>query len=183
MSPSDERNAAYRPDEYYADPDFSLKVIHPDDREVLVKMASLTAPETVKLRWLRKDGAVIWAEQTMVPVFDDAGTLVAVEGVGRDITATVDAEEALQRARDELEGRVERKMATANVYGLTFREFTVLHHVVAGETDKVIAGALGISPLTVHKHVASILSKMRASSRTEASVRALREGLLEERSP
>ena len=75
--------------------------------------------------------------------------------------------------------RIEREMEERNVYNLTFREFTVLHHIAAGETDKVIAAALGISPLTVHKHVASILAKMGASSRTEAGVRALREGLLE----
>ena len=46
-------------------------------------------------------------------------------------------------------------------------------------TDKEIARELVISPLTVHKHVANILGKMNAASRTEAGVRALREGLLD----
>jgi PAS domain S-box-containing protein len=178
MSPSVTRIAGYQPEEYYDDPDFSLSVVHPEDRHLLQEMASLREARTFKLRWFRKDGEVVWAEQTMVPIFDDNGRLVAVEGVGRDITATVQAEDALQRARDELEGKVEQAMVGGNKYGLTFREFTVLHHVVAGETDKVIAAALGISPLTVHKHVASILAKMHASSRTEAGVRALREGLV-----
>jgi PAS domain S-box-containing protein len=178
MSPSVTRIAGYTPEQYYADPDFSLRVVHPDDRDLLARMAAAMEPETVRLRWIRRDGEIVWAEQTTVPIFDDAGRLVAVEGVGRDITATVEAEEALQRARDELEGHVEREMAERNEYNLTFREFTVLHHIAAGETDKVIGSALGISPLTVHKHVASILAKMRASSRTEAGVRAIREGLL-----
>lgn len=64
-------------------------------------------------------------------------------------------------------------------YGLTTRERGVLELLTEGKTDKEIAEVLDISPLTVHKHVSSILSKMGAHSRTEASTRALREGLVE----
>lgn len=74
-------------------------------------------------------------------------------------------------------------MRSGGAYGLTFREFTVLHHVAAGRSDKEIGLELGISPLTVGKHVANILSKMEAVSRTEAGVRAEREGLLDELVP
>jgi len=89
------------------------------------------------------------------------------------------AEEALQKAREELEARVERQMERGNRYGLTFRELTVLHVVAAGKADKEIGSQLGISTLTASKHLANILSKMGAASRTEAGVRALREGLLD----
>lgn len=103
-----------------------------------------------------------------------------VLAVVRDVTALRREEqtEARRRARDELEGKVERQMLHKNPYGLTFRELTVLHLVAAGETDREIADGLGISPFTVSKHVANILSKLDASSRTEAGVRAFREGLL-----
>jgi DNA-binding NarL/FixJ family response regulator len=50
--------------------------------------------------------------------------------------------------------------------------------VAMGKADKEIAHELGVSRLTVHKHLANILTKMDAKSRTEASVRATREGLL-----
>jgi DNA-binding NarL/FixJ family response regulator len=50
--------------------------------------------------------------------------------------------------------------------------------VAAGESDKEIAATLGISTLTASKHLANILRKMGAASRTEAGVRAIREGLL-----
>jgi DNA-binding NarL/FixJ family response regulator len=89
------------------------------------------------------------------------------------------AEEALQKARDELEGKVEHQLLRRNPYGLTFREFTVLHLVAAGESDKQIGITLGISHLTAQKHLSNILGKMNVASRTEASVRAVREGLLE----
>ena len=97
----------------------------------------------------------------------------------RDITDRKRAEEALQKAREELEARVERQIDRGSFYGLTFRELTVLHLVAAGKADKEIGYELGISPLTTHKHLGNILSKMGAASRTEASVRALREGLLD----
>jgi PAS domain S-box-containing protein len=98
----------------------------------------------------------------------------------RDVTAAkrLEREEQLRKVRDELEGSVEKLMLGKNPYGLTFREFTVLHLVADGEADKAIADQLGISTFTVSKHVANILGKMDAGSRTEACVRALREGLL-----
>jgi DNA-binding NarL/FixJ family response regulator len=64
-------------------------------------------------------------------------------------------------------------------YGLTKRELEVLRHVAAGQTDKAIAAILAVSQLTVHKHVSSVLAKMDAESRTEAAVRAVREGLVD----
>jgi PAS domain S-box-containing protein len=98
----------------------------------------------------------------------------------RDVTAAkrLEREEQLRKDRDELEGSVEKAMLGKNPYGLTFREFTVLHLAADGEADKAIADQLGISTFTVSKHIANILGKMAASSRTEACVRALREGLL-----
>ena len=89
------------------------------------------------------------------------------------------AEEALQKLREELESRAERRMRRGSPYGLTFRELTVLHLVVEGKSDKEIAVVLGISTLTASKHLANILHKMGAASRTEAGVRAVRERLLD----
>ena len=63
-------------------------------------------------------------------------------------------------------------------YGLSFRELTVLHLVSKGKADKEIAVTLGISSQTVNKHVARILHKMGASSRTEAGVRAIKDGIV-----
>ncbi len=71
-----------------------------------------------------------------------------------------------------------RKVDAETDFGLTKRETTVLYYVAAGRADKEVAKALGISPETVHKQVSSILRKMRAASRTEASVVAIKAGLL-----
>ena len=69
-------------------------------------------------------------------------------------------------------------MPSREAYGLTFRETTILYLVSKGKADREIAIALGIRVRTVNKHVEHILSKMNASSRTEAGVRALREDLV-----
>lgn len=63
-------------------------------------------------------------------------------------------------------------------YGLTPTELAVLSCVALGLADKEIASNRRISAETVHKHVASIRQKMGARSRTEAAVRAVREGIL-----
>ena len=96
-----------------------------------------------------------------------------------DATERGRAEEALQLDREDLEGRVKHQMLRRNPYGLTSRELTVLNLVADGKSDREIGGTLVISYLTAQKHISNILTKMGASSRTEASVRAVREGLLD----
>jgi len=68
--------------------------------------------------------------------------------------------------------------ASARPYGLTVREMAVLRHIAAGLADKEIAERMGLSVHTAHKHVANILAKMHAPSRTAAALRAEREGFL-----
>jgi len=67
---------------------------------------------------------------------------------------------------------------TANAYNLSLRELAVLALVAEGRADKQIGRELGISPFTARKHVQNVRRKMGASCRTEASVRAVRAGLL-----
>jgi PAS domain S-box-containing protein len=103
----------------------------------------------------------------------------AVLLVLRDLTAQkwFEGEEERQRFREEVYDRVETH-TSSNAYGLTHREMAVLSLVVEGMADKQIADMLGISTYTVNKHVGNVLGKMNAVSRTEAGVRAIREGLL-----
>jgi len=61
---------------------------------------------------------------------------------------------------------------------LSDREREVLEAMVEGLSNKLIAHRLGISEHTVKTHVASILAKLGASSRTEAVSRAIRLGLV-----
>ncbi|MGB7412829.1 MAG: response regulator transcription factor [Thermosynechococcaceae cyanobacterium] len=61
---------------------------------------------------------------------------------------------------------------------LTTRELEVLELIVGGHSNSAIAETMFLSLGTVKTHVRNILSKLCASDRTEAAVRALRSGLV-----
>lgn len=61
---------------------------------------------------------------------------------------------------------------------LTPRETEVLRLIVDGKANKEIASTLIIAEDTVKKHVQSIIAKLGVSDRTQAAVKAVREGLL-----
>jgi NarL family two-component system response regulator YdfI len=61
---------------------------------------------------------------------------------------------------------------------LTPREMEVLRMMADGAANKEIAWKLAISEHTVKFHVASVMGKLNASSRTEAVTRGLRRGLI-----
>ena len=65
-----------------------------------------------------------------------------------------------------------------NSYGLTERELDVLSLMVDGLTNPQIADKLVITKATAKAHVHSILQKLCASSRTQATVMAMKEGLV-----
>ena len=67
---------------------------------------------------------------------------------------------------------------SADPPALTARELEVLRMLAEGAANKTIAWKLNISEHTVKFHVASILSKLNASTRTEAVTRGIRTGLI-----
>jgi DNA-binding NarL/FixJ family response regulator len=62
---------------------------------------------------------------------------------------------------------------------LTSRELEVLRLVATGKANKQIAAELAISERTARTHVSRILRKLHLSSRTQAALWAVREGLVE----
>ena len=61
---------------------------------------------------------------------------------------------------------------------LTPREVEVLQLLSEGLSNKLIAGRLGVSEHTAKFHVAAILGKLHAGSRTEAVTIGVRRGLI-----
>ncbi|HDQ44595.1 MAG TPA: PAS domain S-box protein, partial [bacterium] len=101
VSPAATVMTGYTPEEHYADPDLGFKLVHPDDRPLLDSLGHGRIPDDqpLILRWVHKDGTVIWTEQRNVPILDPKGNLIAVEGIARDVTKRKQAEEALDRER------------------------------------------------------------------------------------
>lgn len=66
----------------------------------------------------------------------------------------------------------------ASEYGLTDRELDVLGLIVDGLTNVQIAEKLVIAKATAKAHVHSILQKLYAKNRTQATITAINEGLV-----
>jgi PAS domain S-box-containing protein len=88
VSPAVTEVTGYAPEDHYADPDLGFKLVHPDDRPLFESLmrGAIPAGTPLALRWVRKDGTIVWIEQRNVPVYDKAGNLVALDGIARDIT-------------------------------------------------------------------------------------------------
>ncbi|MCH7804789.1 MAG: PAS domain-containing protein [Acidobacteria bacterium] len=76
----------YTPEEFYADPELVLKIIHPEDKSRLMSALQNPDLENVTHRLIRKDGSVVWCEGVHVPIYDEAGHWIATEGISRGIT-------------------------------------------------------------------------------------------------
>jgi PAS domain S-box-containing protein/putative nucleotidyltransferase with HDIG domain len=105
VSPAATAIIGYTPEEHYRDPNLGVRLIHPEDRLLLERIArGEIAPGTpLEMRWIHKDGHIVWIEQRNVPIFDAEGRLIAIEGIGRDVTARKEAEAALRQAHLALE--------------------------------------------------------------------------------
>ena len=99
FSPASVAITGYTPEELYADPLLAAGLIapeHVEKMEALLLAGELTEPVDIAVR--RKDGSIIWVSQQLTFAKDDAGTVIAVEGIVRDITDRKRAEENLAYA-------------------------------------------------------------------------------------
>ena len=74
--------------------------------------------------------------------------------------------------------QVSRSTFRQNHSNLTQREYEVLKLVVDGQSNSQIAKSLTISEHTAKAHVCNIIQKLVVDDRTQAAVKALKEGLV-----
>jgi DNA-binding NarL/FixJ family response regulator len=76
-----------------------------------------------------------------------------------------------------LQSNISKAALTENFVQLSSRELEVLKLITEGKSNKEIAQDLFITCHTVKAHVSNIIQKLSAKDRTDASVRAFRQGL------
>jgi len=109
VSPAVEAMTGYPPGAFYEDPELVVRIVHPEDRDLLASALSGQVDGSAQtLRCVRRDASVVWVEHRTVPVYGPGGRLLAVEGVAREIPGP--------RARGELvAGDVEIHFASQRV--------------------------------------------------------------------
>ena len=120
VSPAVTRITGYSPQELYADVNLGLNMVHPEDRHLLqvAFLGPVGSAEPLVIRWVRKDGSLVWTEHSHTHVYDSEGTPVAVEGIARDITQRKWAEEAVQQSEQRYRQRSAELVA---LYGISLQ--------------------------------------------------------------
>ena len=115
LSPSAEKILRRPVSQYTSAEALFRDVTHPDDLCTLLAHTAhdMTGqgPSEMEFRIVRPDGEVRWIQHVCQPIIDAEGRFLGTRGSNRDTTERKQAEEALQKARDELESRVEERTA------------------------------------------------------------------------
>jgi len=101
----------YKPQDFYDDPFFWSKQIHPDDHDrIMGILAKINGPQSLsyEYRFRRKDKKYVWLFDELTVTADDEGRITGIIGSWFDISPRKNAEELLQKTADEL--RNEREL-------------------------------------------------------------------------
>jgi DNA-binding NarL/FixJ family response regulator len=105
-----------------------------------------------------------------------ARTYMLKTAAREDLIQTIRAVHSGERCISPVIGaRLAERMTHAE---LTAREIEVLKLIAKGRSNKEIGCALGIVEATVKLHIGHILTKLKASDRTQATTTALQRGIL-----
>jgi DNA-binding NarL/FixJ family response regulator len=180
-------------------------VAEAEDGEAAMRLVEQFAPDVAVLdiqmpktsgievtRWVRAHHRSVGV--LILTAYDDDPYVMAVLQAGASgyVLKTASPDEIVEAVREVHLGKsvldpsiaqkvmayVSGQAQFAPVESLTDRELEVLALAAKGYTNKAIGVQLGISDRTVQGHLAHIFERLRASSRTEAVMRAVSLGWL-----
>jgi PAS domain S-box-containing protein len=133
ISPAAVHMIGYTPEEHYAEPGLLFRLVHPDDAGLLDRISSGNARpgEPLLMRWLRKDGRMIWVEQRISYVYNGEGGIIAVEGIARDVTGQRETEDEMQRQLQRLASLRSIDQAISNSFDLNLVLVVLIEKVIS----------------------------------------------------
>jgi PAS domain S-box-containing protein len=143
----------------------------PDDRKAGLPNRSLAiAAATGRFEaeaWrVRKGGALFWANVVIDAIHDERGKLIGFAKITRDITERRNAQEALERAHQQL-AQAQKMEALGQLTGGVAHDFNNLLMVVSGQAQALMRR------LKDQKEIRSLEAILTAASRGEALTRQL----------
>jgi PAS domain S-box-containing protein len=112
-SPGCQAITGYSEEEFAADPYLWIRMVVEEDHPLVQHQArgllEGKGPEPIEHRIIRKDGALRWIRNTVVPRYDSQGRIESYDGLIQDITERKLAEEEVHKLNTELEQRVRQR--------------------------------------------------------------------------
>jgi PAS domain S-box-containing protein len=110
----------YTIEEWLAQPNFWLTIVHPDDKEEAARRSfehfSKGGADTNTFRWVKKDGSEIWIESHSIVITDEAGKPIGMRGVTLDISERKEAEKSIKISEKRFRKLVEQSPISTQVF-------------------------------------------------------------------
>lgn len=168
VSPSVFQISGYAPEEHYTGTISIKNIIHPDSAEYIEEQwkklqLGKTPPPFYEFKIIHRNGSERWMHQRNVPVFDEAGSLVALEGIATDITSLKTSQEELKRHRDRLEELVQERTSELEIKSKSVEELNVALKVLLHQVQEDKENLEQRLVANVQKLVLPYLEKIRKS--------------------
>lgn len=113
----------YTKKELYRDPRIWNRSIHPDDmREVMNNQNKISEGNIIKQQYriITRDGKLKWVSDHLIPIYDENGRLIRLDGIVADITAQKQAEAQMEflAYHDYMTGLPNRRLFDQTLNGL-----------------------------------------------------------------
>ena len=112
VSPSSRTLLGYWPSELMGDESAIGRIVHPGDRELFLSLHRLPSPTGRKIRFVDRQGQLVWMELRVAPIESTEGRAPVLEGVARDVTQTHHADLQSRRLLAAIEQAAEAVVVT-----------------------------------------------------------------------
>jgi PAS domain S-box-containing protein len=176
ISPAVAGLTGHQPEDLYLNPALVFSPMEPEDRSAVEASWRSPEPSPLITRWRRPDGGIAWTEQRAVGIRDDSGQVIAVEGILRDVTSQVLADQEHERMDRELR-QADRLDSVGRLAGGIAHDFNNVLAVImayAGEVTSSLpdghpAGTDALKIVQAAEHAAALTRQLLIFSRLEPS--------------
>ncbi len=176
ISPAVADLTGHQPEELYLSPDLVFSAMEPQDRGAVEASWRSPEPSPLITRWRQGDGSIAWTEQRAVGIRDGSGQVIAVEGILRNVTSQVLADQERERMDRELR-QADRLDSLGRLSGGIAHDFNNVLAVIMAYASEITSSLPGDHPARhdalkigqAAEHAAALTRQLLIFSRLEPS--------------